>query len=101
MNLDHTLLRTFIAAVDTLSFTKAASVVHKSPATVSMQIAKLEERLERDLFKQALTSRSCLLRFQGKYYGGFIKTSSYNHEESSSRLLPIRCEFQSAQDLLC
>lgn len=57
--------------------------------------------LERDLFKQALTSRSCLLRFQGKYYGGFIKTSSYNHEESASRLLPIRCEFQSAQDLLC
>lgn len=57
--------------------------------------------LERDLFKQALTSHSCLLRFQGKYYGGFIKTSSYNHEESSSRLLPIRCEFESSQDLLC
>ena len=52
MNLDHTLLRTFIAAVDTLSFTKPASVVHKSPATVSMQIAKLEERLECDLFKR-------------------------------------------------
>lgn len=52
MNLDHTLLRTFVAAVDTLSFTKAARVVHKSPATVSMQIAKLEERLGCQLFRR-------------------------------------------------
>lgn len=52
MDLDHVLLRTFVAAVDTLSFTKAASIVHKSPATVSMQIAKLEERLECELFKR-------------------------------------------------
>lgn len=78
------------------------SVLNLSTGTRSFLLSEdFFTDLERDLFKQALTSRSCLLRFQGKYYGGFIKTSSYNHEESSSRLLPIRCEFQSAQDLLC
>lgn len=50
IELDPSLLRTFVAAVDMMSFSKAASLVHKSPATVSMQIAKLEERLDTVLF---------------------------------------------------
>ena len=43
-------MRAFVAAVDMMSFSKAASLVHKSPATVSMQIAKLEERLDTVFF---------------------------------------------------
>ncbi|WP_138469304.1 LysR substrate-binding domain-containing protein [Poseidonocella sp. HB161398] len=50
MQLDHVLLRTFIAAVDAMSFTRAASAVHKSPATVSTQIARLEAQIGRPLF---------------------------------------------------
>ena len=50
IELDPSLLRAFVAAVDMMSFSKAASLVHKSPATVSMQIAKLEERLDTVLF---------------------------------------------------
>jgi DNA-binding transcriptional LysR family regulator len=50
IELDPSLLRTFVAAVDMMSFSKAASLVHKSPATVSMQIAKLEERLDTVFF---------------------------------------------------
>ncbi len=50
IELDPSLLRTFVAAVDIMSFSKAASLVHKSPATVSMQIAKLEERLDTVFF---------------------------------------------------
>ncbi|MCV0427446.1 MAG: LysR family transcriptional regulator [Roseibium sp.] len=50
MQLDHTLLRTFVACVDAMSFTRAAQIVHKSPATVSTQIARLEERLGAVLF---------------------------------------------------
>ena len=50
IELDPSLLRAFVAAVDMMSFSKAASLVHKSPATVSMQIAKLEERLDTVFF---------------------------------------------------
>ncbi|MHA7775011.1 LysR substrate-binding domain-containing protein [Roseibium sp. M-1] len=50
MQLDHTLLRTFLACVDAMSFSRAAAQVHKSPATVSMQIQRLEERIGKALF---------------------------------------------------
>ncbi|MEQ8397473.1 LysR substrate-binding domain-containing protein [Thalassobaculum sp.] len=50
--LDLDLLRTFVAAVDTLSFAKAAQAVHRSPAAVSMQIRKLEETLGHRLFER-------------------------------------------------
>jgi DNA-binding transcriptional LysR family regulator len=43
-------LRTFIAIVETGSFTKAAEVVHKTQSAVSMQIKRLEERLDRPIF---------------------------------------------------
>jgi DNA-binding transcriptional LysR family regulator len=43
-------LRTFIAIVETGSFTKAADVVHKTQSAVSMQIKRLEERLGRPIF---------------------------------------------------
>ncbi len=50
--LDLDLLRTFVAAIDTLSFAKAAQAVHRSPAAVSMQIRKLEETLGHRLFER-------------------------------------------------
>jgi len=56
---------------------------------------------ERELFKQAMTSSQCLVSFKGTWLPGFISTSTYNHEESASRLLPIRCEVQILNDLLC
>ena len=43
-------LRTFIAIVETGSFTKAAEVVHKTQSAVSMQMKRLEERLDRSVF---------------------------------------------------
>ncbi len=43
-------LRTFIAIVETGSFTKAAEVVHKTQSAVSMQMKRLEERLDRAIF---------------------------------------------------
>jgi DNA-binding transcriptional LysR family regulator len=43
-------LRTFIAIVETGSFTKAADVVHKTQSAVSMQMKRLEERLARSVF---------------------------------------------------
>ena len=43
-------LRTFIAIVETGSFTKAAEVVHKTQSAVSMQMKRLEERLGKPIF---------------------------------------------------
>src|SRR6266852_4213696 len=43
-------LRTFLAIVETVSFTRAAEIVHKTQSAVSMQMKRLEERLERPIF---------------------------------------------------
>jgi DNA-binding transcriptional LysR family regulator len=48
--LDIDQLRTFIAIAETGSFTRAAEVVHKTQSAVSMQMKRLEERLERPIF---------------------------------------------------
>lgn len=50
--LDIDQLRTFIAIVDTGSFTRAADAVHKTQSAVSMQIKKLEERVGRAIFER-------------------------------------------------
>jgi len=43
-------LRTFIAIAETGSFTRAAEVVHKTQSAVSMQMKRLEERLDKPIF---------------------------------------------------
>jgi DNA-binding transcriptional LysR family regulator len=48
--LDIDQLRTFIAIIETGSFTKAAEVVNKTQSAVSMQMKRLEERIERPIF---------------------------------------------------
>src|SRR5918997_1530013 len=48
--LDVEQLRTFLAIAETGSFTKAAEVVNKTQSAVSMQMKRLEERLDRPIF---------------------------------------------------
>jgi DNA-binding transcriptional LysR family regulator len=48
--LDSDQLKTFIAIVETGSFTRAAEVVHKTQSAVSMQMKRLEERLGKPIF---------------------------------------------------
>lgn len=48
--LDIDQLHTFIAIVDTGSFTKAADRVFKTQSAVSMQMRRLEERIGKQLF---------------------------------------------------
>src|SRR4029077_1025342 len=50
--LDIDQLRTFIAISETGSFTKAADVVNKTQSAVSMQMKRLEERIERPIFSR-------------------------------------------------
>jgi DNA-binding transcriptional LysR family regulator len=48
--IDADQLRTFIAIAETGSFTRAAEIVHKTQSAVSMQMKRLEERLDRPIF---------------------------------------------------
>ncbi len=48
--LDVDQLRTFVAIADTGSFTRAADIVHKTQSAVSMQMKRLEERLDKPIF---------------------------------------------------
>jgi DNA-binding transcriptional LysR family regulator len=48
--LDNDQLQTFLAIVDTGSFTKAADRVFKTQSAVSMQMRRLEERVGKELF---------------------------------------------------
>jgi DNA-binding transcriptional LysR family regulator len=62
--LDNDQLRTFLAAAETGSFTKAAEDVHRTQSAVSMQIKKLEERLGCLLFTR--TGRDIRLTAEGR-----------------------------------
>ena len=80
MQLDHTLLRTFVACVDVMSFTRAAEIVHKSPATVSTQIARLEERLGVSLFLR--DTRNLSLTREGEELVGYARRILRLHDEA-------------------
>ena len=56
---------------------------------------------ERELFKSAITAQYMSVRFGGQWYPCRMTTTSYTHEQASSRLLPITCEVEILQDLLC
>lgn len=80
MQLDHTLLRTFLACVDAMSFSRAASRVHKSPATVSMQIQRLEERVGKTLFLR--DTRNLSLTRAGEELEGYARRILRLHDEA-------------------
>jgi DNA-binding transcriptional LysR family regulator len=62
--LDVDQLRTFVAIAETGSFTRAADIVHKTQSAVSMQMKRLEERIERPIF--ARDGRSSRLTDDGE-----------------------------------
>ncbi|SMF65587.1 transcriptional regulator, LysR family [Tistlia consotensis] len=53
--LDPELLRAFVAVAERLSFTRAAEGLHRSQATVSLQVKRLEARLGVALFRRSTT----------------------------------------------
>ena len=57
-------LKSFLAVADSGSFTKAASVIHRTQSAVSMQMRRLEEEIGRPLF--ARTGKSFTLTVTGE-----------------------------------
>lgn len=63
-NIPTDLLRTFIKAIDSGSFTRAGELVGRTPSAISLQIKRLEEIVDVHLFKR--DSRKLLLTSDGK-----------------------------------
>lgn len=70
-SLDTDQLRTFLAVEQTLSFTQASEIVHKTQSAVSMQIKKLEENIGKSLFHRL--GRSIELTSDGHKLVGYAR----------------------------
>ena len=69
--LDLDQLRTFVAIVETGSFTKAADIVFKTQSAVSMQMRRLEERIGKPIF--ARDGRASRLTEEGERLLGYAR----------------------------
>ncbi|CAN5136184.1 LysR substrate-binding domain-containing protein [soil metagenome] len=69
--LDLDQLRTFVAIVETGSFTRAAEVVFKTQSAVSMQVRRLEERIGKPVF--ARDGRASRLTEEGEKLLGYAR----------------------------
>jgi len=74
------LLRSFLVAADTGSFTRAGALVHRTQAAVSMQMKKLEEDLECVLFKRE--GRGVALTAEGEILYRYSAKLLELHEEA-------------------
>lgn len=63
--LDQETIRSFINVAESASFSKAAEVMHKTPAAIGYRIKMLEERIGTPLFNR--TTRSVSLTSAGEY----------------------------------
>jgi len=54
--LDPDLLRAFVAVADHRSFTRAASALNRTQSAISMQVKRLEERLQAELFHRTTSN---------------------------------------------
>lgn len=86
LDLDH--LRSFLAIVNTGSFTRAAQHVHKTQSAVSVHIRRLEETLGKPLF--AKDGRNARLTPEGELLVDYAKRLlELNHETVSAISVPL------------
>lgn len=80
MVLSNDLLRTFIAAADTESYTAAALMVHRTQPAVSMQIKRLEEVVGKSLFLR--NGRTMTLTSEGRTLLHYARRILSIHDEA-------------------
>ncbi|MDQ0393170.1 DNA-binding transcriptional LysR family regulator [Labrys monachus] len=88
--LDPDLLKAFVAVADNRSFTRAAALLNRTQSAVSMQIKRLEERLETDLFHRSTTHVD--LTAAGERLLGYARRILVLGEEAVGRLREHRIE---------
>lgn len=87
---DFDLLRTFVAVVDNVGFTRAGERIGRTQSTVSLQIKKLEEGIGRALFDRS--GRELLLTPDGEILLTYARQLLQLADEASSRILEPEIE---------
>ena len=82
--MDIDALRSFIAFVETGSFTRAAKQTHKTQSAVSMQMKRLEEELGKGLFEKE--GRNLILSVQGRRLALYAKPILQLHDQTVAAL---------------
>ncbi|MGL1930891.1 MAG: LysR substrate-binding domain-containing protein [Desulfotalea sp.] len=80
MDLPTDVLRTFVTAADSGSYTDAAAIVHRTQSAVSMQIKRLEELVERSLFIR--NGRKMILTSEGQNLLVYARRILQIHDEA-------------------
>ena len=84
MSLEIDLLKTFLAVVDTGSFTRAAKHSFRTQSAISMQMKRLEEHSGQPLFRKE--GRDLVLTEAGKVLVGYARRIMLLHDEAAVRL---------------
>lgn len=79
------LLKTYLAVIDTGSFTSAAQVVHRTQSAVSMQIKRLEETVGQPLFNRV--GRSFTLTTEGEVLVSYARRMLKLNEEAVAAMI--------------
>ena len=82
MDLPTDVLRTFMTAADSGSYTDAAAIVHRTQSAVSMQIKRLEELLGKSLFMR--NGRKMTLTSEGQNLLVYVRRILQIHDEAVS-----------------
>src|SRR5262245_24202980 len=84
MSMDPDLLKAFVAVADHRSFTRAAVALNRTQSAVSMQVKRLEERLQAELFHR--TKSNVDLSAAGEGLLGYARRILSLNEEAIGRV---------------
>ncbi|MCA6112338.1 LysR substrate-binding domain-containing protein [Bradyrhizobium cenepequi] len=90
MSLDPDLLKAFVAVADHRSFTRAAVALNRTQSAVSMQVKRLEERLQAELFHR--TKANVDLSAAGEGLLGYARRILSLNEEAVGRVREHKVE---------
>ncbi|WP_454618508.1 LysR substrate-binding domain-containing protein [Bradyrhizobium cenepequi] len=90
MSLDPDLLKAFVAVADHRSFTRAAVALNRTQSAVSMQVKRLEERLQAELFHR--TRANVDLSAAGEGLLGYARRILSLNEEAMGRVREHKME---------
>jgi DNA-binding transcriptional LysR family regulator len=83
-NMDMDALRSFLAFVETGSFTRAAKQVHRTQSAISMQMKKLEQDLSKQLFEKQ--GRMLNLSYDGQVFARYAKQLVQLHDDTLAHM---------------
>ncbi|MBO4224846.1 LysR family transcriptional regulator [Bradyrhizobium neotropicale] len=90
MSMDPELLKAFVAVADHRSFTRAAVALNRTQSAVSMQVKRLEERLQAELFHR--TKANVDLSAAGEGLLGYARRILSLNEEAMGRVREHKME---------